>query len=85
MNKTLTNLELKDENVIAELNRKFADKTIRFLNIRNNGSLIMVFNPADYNIHAVYVEYLSLFSINPYLHILLTNTEFSDIEIVEDE
>ena len=80
---TITNEQLKDKNVIAELNTKLANKKIARLKIYNNGSLIISINPSEYNVYIEYGVYLNLTSQNPYLHIMLFDNEFSSIEITE--
>ena len=83
---TLTNEELKDSNVIAELNTKIANKKIDRLRIYKHDSLLCSLNPSALGIILKYDRHFGIFRLvayNPYLHILLTNIEFSLIEITE--
>ena len=83
MNKTLTRGELKDQNVIAELNTEIANKKIARLKIYNNGSLICTLDPSEMKAHVLFDVFFSLTAYHPYLHILLLDSEFSSIEIIE--
>ena len=83
MNKTLTRGELKDQNVIAELNTEIANKKIERLRIYNNGSLICTLDPSELGIQVGYDTFFNLWTYQPYLHILLLDNEFSKIEITE--
>ena len=80
---TITNEQLKDKNVIAELNDKFANKKIVQLKIYNSDSLIISFSPSEYDVNIAYSMYFNLTSLNPYFHILLYDNEFTRIDIYE--
>ena len=82
---TITNEQLKDENVIAELNTKIANKKIKRLKIYNNGSLKFALNPSELEVHVGFDLFFSLSVLHPYLLIMLFDNEFSSIEITEVE
>ena len=83
---TLTNLELKDPNVIAELNTKIANKKINRLRIFNHSSLICSLDPSEISVSLEYDRVRNVFSMisyQPYLYVILFDNEFSSIEILE--
>ena len=80
---TITNEQLKDKNVIAELNTKITNKKIERLRIYNNGSLICTLNPSELKVHVSFKAFFSLSLFHPYLQIMLLDNEFSEIAITE--
>ena len=83
MVKILTREELKDKNVIAELNTKITNKKIKRLRIYNHDSLICTLDPSEMKVHVGFDIFFSLSVLHPYLQIMLLDNEFSKIEIVE--
>ena len=79
----ITRGELKDRNVIAELNTKITNKKIKRLRIYNHDSLICTLDPSEMEAKVGFNLFFSLSVLHPYLHIMLLDNEFSLIEIIE--
>ena len=80
---TITSQELKDSEMIAQLNNMIENKKIRKLKIYNHGSLICILNPSELKVHVSFKAFFSLSLFHPYLQIMLLDNEFSSIEIIE--
>ena len=80
---TITTDQLRDQNVIAELNDKIAKKEIRMIKIRNNGDPIISLMASEYNtlVFQDKESFLSISNGNPYLHILLWYSDFTKIQL----
>ena len=82
---TITNTELQNENVIAELNQKLAKQKISHFLIKNNEYTTVSLIASDYK--KLYLKIvdslLSIANVNPYMHIMLFYTDFTHIEITE--
>ena len=82
---TITTEQLKDQNVITELNDKFTKKKIRMVKIRNKDDPIISLIAFEYNtlVFQDKESFLSISSGNPYLHIMLWYNDFTNIQLNE--
>ena len=81
----ITTQQLKDLNVIAELNQKLAKKKIIFFYVKNNEYTTVSLIASNFEKLRLTKEetFLSIANVNPYMHIMIFYYDFTHIEITE--